>query len=124
MFSFFRKSPDTKKVLVTEKEADGFVFLGSTVNEERNESKDKTSFGNAGSEYDQTSQTNGSKLTEAGPEMGTEKNQNVESNLSMLELLSDVPFTLAPHVLAAQDSCNDFPKQLFSSDISDNLTRF
>lgn len=28
MFSFFRKSQDTKKVLVTEKEADGFVVLG------------------------------------------------------------------------------------------------
>lgn len=123
MFNFFRKGQDTKKVLVTEKEADGFVFLGNTDNEERNESKEKTSFCVTGPEYDQISQTNRSKLTEAGTEVGTEK-KNVESNSSMLELLSDVPFTLAPHVLAVQDTCNDIPRQLLSYDVSDNLTRF
>ncbi|XP_061441819.1 UBAP1-MVB12-associated (UMA)-domain containing protein 1 [Rhineura floridana] len=123
MFNFFRKSQDTKKVPVTDKEADGFVLLGNTINEESDDSQDKTSLYVTGPEGDQTSQTNSTnqpKLTE----VGTEKNQNMESNSSMLELLSDVPFTLAPHVLAVQDACNDFPRQLLSCDVSDNLTRF
>ncbi|XP_066484906.1 UBAP1-MVB12-associated (UMA)-domain containing protein 1 [Tiliqua scincoides] len=123
MFNFFRKSQDTKKVLVTEKETDGFVLLGNTVNEERNESKDKTSLCITGPGYEHISQTNKSKLTEASAEVGTEK-KNVESSSSMLELLSDVPFTLAPHLLAVQDTCNDIPRQLLSYDFSDNLTRF
>ncbi|XP_028607241.2 UBAP1-MVB12-associated (UMA)-domain containing protein 1 [Podarcis muralis] len=115
MFNFFRKNQDNKKVLVTEKEADGFVFLGNTVNEESNES--------SGPEGDQTTQTNSENQPKL-PEVGTEKNQNMESQPSMLELLSDVPFTLAPHVLAAQDACNDFPRPLLSYDVNDNLTRF
>ncbi|XP_054847537.1 UBAP1-MVB12-associated (UMA)-domain containing protein 1 [Eublepharis macularius] len=124
MFSFFRKSQDTKKILVNEKEADGFVFLDNTTNEERNEFKDKMSCSTG---LDQTLQNNSdsqSNLTEAGTAVGTEKNHNVESSPFMPELLSDVPFTLAPHVLAAQDACSDFPQQLLSYDVNDNLTRF
>ncbi|KAJ7322349.1 hypothetical protein JRQ81_018636 [Phrynocephalus forsythii] len=127
MLSFFRKSQDPRKVQVTEKEADGFVLLGNTVNEERNNSTDKTSLCMTGPKCEQTSQINSdsrSKFTEVGTEMGTEKNQNVESSSSMLEFLSDVPFTLAPHVLAIQETCNDLPRQLLSCDASDNLTRF
>uniref|UniRef100_A0A6J0SUV3 UBAP1-MVB12-associated (UMA)-domain containing protein 1 n=1 Tax=Pogona vitticeps TaxID=103695 RepID=A0A6J0SUV3_9SAUR len=126
MLSFFRKSQDPRKVQVTEKEADGFVFLGNAVNEERNDCADKTSLCNTGPKYEQTSQINSdnrSEFTEAGTEMGTEKNQNVESS-SMLEFLNDVPFTLAPHVLAIQETHNDLPRQLLSYDVSDNLTRF
>ncbi|XP_042326975.1 UBAP1-MVB12-associated (UMA)-domain containing protein 1 [Sceloporus undulatus] len=125
MLSFFRKNQDPKKVPVTEREADGFILLGSTVNEERNDSAVKASLYMTGSESDQTSQTNSenrSKLT--GTEVGTGKNQNVESSSSMLEVLSDVPFTLAPHVLAVQDTCNDLSRHLLSCDVNDNLTRF
>uniref|UniRef100_G1KNC0 UBAP1-MVB12-associated (UMA) domain containing 1 n=1 Tax=Anolis carolinensis TaxID=28377 RepID=G1KNC0_ANOCA len=63
-----------------------------------------------------------SKLTDT--EVDTEKNQNVEGSSSTLELLSDIPFTLAPHVLAVQDTCNDFSRHLLSCDVNDNLTRF
>nr|XP_008110770.1 PREDICTED: UBAP1-MVB12-associated (UMA)-domain containing protein 1 [Anolis carolinensis] len=125
MLSFFRKSQDPKKIPVTCKEADGFVLLDNTVNEERNGSTDKTSLYVTGSEGDQTSQTNSgaqSKLTDT--EVDTEKNQNVEGSSSTLELLSDIPFTLAPHVLAVQDTCNDFSRHLLSCDVNDNLTRF
>lgn len=66
----------------------------------------------------------GSNLTEAGTAGRTEKNHNAESNPFMSELLSDVPFTLAPHVLAAQDACSDLPQQLLSYDVNDSLTRF
>ncbi|XP_077158850.1 UBAP1-MVB12-associated (UMA)-domain containing protein 1 isoform X3 [Paroedura picta] len=124
MFSFFRKSQDTKKILVSEKEADGFVLVDNTTNEGRNEFKDNMSCSTG---LDQTLQKNsdsGSNLTEAGTAMRTEKNQNVENNPLISELLSDVPFTLAPHVLAAQDACSDLPQQLISYDVNDNLTRF
>lgn len=57
-------------------------------------------------------------------EAGNETSQHLESNTLMSELLNDVPFTLAPHVLAVQDTCNDLPDQLLSYNISDNLTRF
>uniref|UniRef100_A0A8D0BQ94 UBAP1-MVB12-associated (UMA) domain containing 1 n=1 Tax=Salvator merianae TaxID=96440 RepID=A0A8D0BQ94_SALMN len=123
MFSFLRKSQDTKKVLVTEKEADGFVLLGNTTNEERRYSQDNESLFKTGP--DQSSQANSEvqpKLAKKGSDMETVKNQNVESGSSTLELLSDVPFILAPHVLAVQDACNDFPRQLLSCDINDNLT--
>ncbi|KAM6449999.1 UBAP1-MVB12-associated (UMA)-domain containing protein 1 [Liasis olivaceus] len=126
MFSLFRKSQDTKKEVVTDKEADGFVLLGNTINEERNNSADKTSLSVTGTQFDHTSQANSdnqSKLTEADTELEAKKNQNMESS-SMLEFLSDVPFALAPHVLAVQDTCNDFSRQLFSCDVNDNLARF
>ncbi|XP_069630665.1 UBAP1-MVB12-associated (UMA)-domain containing protein 1 isoform X4 [Haliaeetus albicilla] len=44
MFSFFRKSQDSKKVTVPEREADGFVIVGDTIDDQSRESKDKTSF--------------------------------------------------------------------------------
>uniref|UniRef100_A0A8D2LWE7 UBAP1-MVB12-associated (UMA) domain containing 1 n=1 Tax=Varanus komodoensis TaxID=61221 RepID=A0A8D2LWE7_VARKO len=124
MFNFLRKNQDSKKVLVTEKEADGFIILDKIINEEINNSTDKTSV--TGPECVQTSQTNSDnrlQLTETVTEVGKEKNQHIEST-SMVELLSDVPFTLAPHVLAVQDTCNDLPRQLLSCDVTDNLTRF
>ncbi|KAF7252620.1 UBAP1-MVB12-associated (UMA)-domain containing protein 1 [Varanus komodoensis] len=70
-----------------------------------------------------TNSDNRLQLTETVTEVGKEKNQHIEST-SMVELLSDVPFTLAPHVLAVQDTCNDLPRQLLSCDVTDNLTRF
>ncbi|XP_015266438.1 PREDICTED: UBAP1-MVB12-associated (UMA)-domain containing protein 1 [Gekko japonicus] len=122
MFSFFRKSQDTKKII--EKEADGFVLLDNATNEEKNEFKDKMSCGTGLGQTLQKNADNGLNLTEAGTAVRTEKNHNVESNPFMSELLSDVPFTLAPHVLAAQDACSDLPQQLLSCDVNDSLTRF
>uniref|UniRef100_A0A8D0GSJ7 UBAP1-MVB12-associated (UMA) domain containing 1 n=1 Tax=Sphenodon punctatus TaxID=8508 RepID=A0A8D0GSJ7_SPHPU len=127
MFSFFRKSQEPKKVSAPEREADGFVLLGDTVNEQRRASKDKTSFPVMGPMYDQPLQTNAdnrSHLSRAGAEAGNEMHPNLESNPFISELLNDVPFTLAPHVLAIQDTCNELPEQLLTYDINDNLTRF
>ncbi|XP_067418239.1 UBAP1-MVB12-associated (UMA)-domain containing protein 1 [Emydura macquarii macquarii] len=127
MFNFFRKSQDSKKVSLPEREADGFVLLGDTNNEQRRASKDKNSFPETGPTYNQPVQSNTenhSHLTVVGAEAGNETSQHLESNTLMSELLNDVPFTLAPHVLAVQDTCNDLPDQLLSYNISDNLTRF
>ncbi|XP_058038180.1 UBAP1-MVB12-associated (UMA)-domain containing protein 1 isoform X3 [Ahaetulla prasina] len=126
MFSLFRKSQDTKKVVVTDKEVDGFVFLGNTINEERNNAENKPPLCVMGAQLDPTSQANlenQSKLTEADIELEAKKSQNMESS-SVLEFPSDVPFALAPHILAVQNTCNDFSRQLISCDLNDNLARF
>ncbi|XP_032635988.1 UBAP1-MVB12-associated (UMA)-domain containing protein 1 isoform X2 [Chelonoidis abingdonii] len=127
MFNLFRKSQDSKKVSLPEREADGFVLLGDTINEQRRASKDKNSFPEAGPTYSQPVQPNTEKhshLTVVGAEEGNETSQHLESNHFMSEFLNDVPFTLAPHVLAVQDISNGLPDQLLSYNISDNLSRF
>uniref|UniRef100_A0A5F7ZZV4 UBAP1-MVB12-associated (UMA) domain containing 1 n=1 Tax=Macaca mulatta TaxID=9544 RepID=A0A5F7ZZV4_MACMU len=43
MFHFFRKPPESKKPSVPETEADGFVLLGDTTNEQRMAARGKTS---------------------------------------------------------------------------------
>ncbi|NWX45427.1 UMAD1 protein, partial [Steatornis caripensis] len=127
MFSFFRKSQDSKKVTVSEREADGFVIVGDTIDDQSKESKDKTSFPETRPMYDQPPQINTghrSQLTVSSAELGNERSQNLESSPFMSDLLSDVPFALAPHVLAVQGARNDVPDRLLTYDISDNLSRF
>uniref|UniRef100_A0A8V5H7C9 Uncharacterized protein n=1 Tax=Melopsittacus undulatus TaxID=13146 RepID=A0A8V5H7C9_MELUD len=97
MFSFFRKSQDSKKVTVPEREADGFVIVGKR---------------------------HRSQLSVSSAEVGNERSQNLESSPFMSDLLSDVPFALAPHVLAVQGTRNDVPDRLLTYDINDNLSRF
>uniref|UniRef100_A0A8D0FEY0 UBAP1-MVB12-associated (UMA) domain containing 1 n=1 Tax=Strix occidentalis caurina TaxID=311401 RepID=A0A8D0FEY0_STROC len=119
MFSFFRKSQDSKKVTVPEREADGFVIVGDTIDDQSRESKDKTSFPETRPMYNQPPQ-----LTVSSGEVGNERSQNLESSPFMSDLLSDIPFALAPHVLAVQGTHNDVPDRLLTYDINDNLSRF
>ncbi|MBW04803.1 UBAP1-MVB12-associated (UMA)-domain containing protein 1, partial [Eschrichtius robustus] len=67
---------------------------------------------------------NSSSVTVAGPEMENKAGQTLENSSLMAELLSDVPFTLAPHVLAVQGTISDLPDHLLSYDVSENLSRF
>ncbi|XP_034258197.1 UBAP1-MVB12-associated (UMA)-domain containing protein 1 isoform X2 [Pantherophis guttatus] len=99
---------------------------GNTINEERNNSENKPPLCVTGAQFDPISQANSenqSKMTEADIELEAKKSQNMESS-SVLEFPNDVPFALAPHILAVQDTCNDFSKQLISCDVNDNLARF
>ncbi|NXP18945.1 UMAD1 protein, partial [Scytalopus superciliaris] len=122
MFSFFRKSQDSKKVTVPEREADGFVIVGDTVDDQSRESKDKTLFPETRPMYNQPPQR--SQLAVSGPEVGNQRSQNLESSPFMSDLLSDVPFALAPHVLAVQGTHSDIPDRLLTYDINDDLSRF
>ncbi|XP_065587300.1 UBAP1-MVB12-associated (UMA)-domain containing protein 1 [Cyrtonyx montezumae] len=127
MFSFFRKSQDSKKITVQEREADGFVIVGDTADDQNRETKDKTSFPESRPMYNQPPQTNTghrSELTVSRAEEGNERSQNLESSPFMSDLLSDVPFALAPHVLAVQGTHSDVPDRLLTYNISDNLSRF
>ncbi|XP_010710968.1 UBAP1-MVB12-associated (UMA)-domain containing protein 1, partial [Meleagris gallopavo] len=65
-----------------------------------------------------------SELTLSRAEVGNERSQNLESSPFMSDLLSDVPFALAPHVLAVQGTHNDVPDRLLTYNINDNLSRF
>ncbi|NWI21421.1 UMAD1 protein, partial [Crypturellus soui] len=127
MFSFFRKSQESKKVAVPEREADGFVIVGDTVDDQSRESKDKTLFPETRpmpNKPPQTSTGHRSQLTVSSAEAGNERSPNLEGSPFMSDLLSDVPFALAPHVLAVQGARNDVPDPLLTYDINDNLSRF
>ncbi|XP_049655026.1 UBAP1-MVB12-associated (UMA)-domain containing protein 1 isoform X2 [Accipiter gentilis] len=96
---------------------------GDTIDDQSRESKDKTSF----PETNQPPQINTghrSQLTVSSAEVGNERSQNLESSPFMSDLLNDVPFALAPHVLAVQGTHNDVPDRLLTYDINDNLSRF
>ncbi|XP_014643690.1 PREDICTED: UBAP1-MVB12-associated (UMA)-domain containing protein 1 [Ceratotherium simum simum] len=83
----------------------------------------KTSEGE-GNQSLETGKENSSSVVVAGPEMENKAGQTLENNSLMAELLSDVPFTLAPHVLAVQGTISDLPDHLLSYDVSENLSRF
>ncbi|XP_046278511.1 UBAP1-MVB12-associated (UMA)-domain containing protein 1 isoform X1 [Marmota monax] len=119
MFHFFRKPSESKKPSVPETEADGFVLLGDTTNEPRGKASEVE-----GSQPLETGKENSSSVTVAGPETENKAGQTLESSSLMAELLSDVPFTLAPHVLAVQGTISDLPDHLLSYDVSENLSRF
>ncbi|KAB0343733.1 hypothetical protein FD754_020659, partial [Muntiacus muntjak] len=71
-----------------------------------------------------TGKENSSSVTAAGPETENKAGQTLENSSLTAELLSDVPFTLAPHVLAVQGTISDLPDHLLSYDVSENLSRF
>lgn len=127
MFSFFRKSQESKKIAVPEREADGFVIVGDTIDDHTRESKDKDSFPETRPKYNQAPQLNPGQrpqLTASGTEVGNERSQNLESSSLMSDLLNDVPFALAPHVAAVQGARSDLPDRLLTCDISESLARF
>ncbi|KAM5204305.1 UBAP1-MVB12-associated (UMA)-domain containing protein 1 isoform 2-T3 [Hipposideros larvatus] len=96
---------------------------GDTADEQRMEARDKTSEVD-GSQPLETGQGNSSRVTVAGSEADNQAGHTRESGSLMAELLSDVPFTLAPHVLAMQGTTSDLPDHLLTYDISENLSRF
>nr|XP_054093249.1 UBAP1-MVB12-associated (UMA)-domain containing protein 1 isoform X6 [Callithrix jacchus]XP_054093250.1 UBAP1-MVB12-associated (UMA)-domain containing protein 1 isoform X6 [Callithrix jacchus]XP_054093251.1 UBAP1-MVB12-associated (UMA)-domain containing protein 1 isoform X6 [Callithrix jacchus] len=72
----------------------------------------------------ETNKENASSVTVSDPQTENKAGQTLENSSLMAELLSDVPFTLAPHVLAVQGTIIDLPDHLLSYDVSENLSRF
>ncbi|XP_020855719.1 UBAP1-MVB12-associated (UMA)-domain containing protein 1 [Phascolarctos cinereus] len=121
MFHFFRKPSEPKKVPVPEREADGFVLLGDTENEQKASPGGSPSEGaKQPSQADVGEQPHGSA---SGPLKDSE-GQMMENSALASELLRDVPFTLAPHVLAVQGAASDLPSHLLTPEFTDNLSRF
>ncbi|EDL13930.1 UBAP1-MVB12-associated (UMA)-domain containing protein 1 isoform 1 [Mus musculus] len=145
MFHFFRKPAESKKPSGPEPEADGFVLLGATANEVRCKTSEAEGsqaleisalsshhqrgslwqqMGTDADTHSQTGKEDTSSVTVSGPETENQTGQTLQNNSLTAELLSDVPFTLAPHVLAAQGTISDLPDHVLSYDVGDNLSRF
>uniref|UniRef100_A0ABK0L633 Glucocorticoid induced 1 n=1 Tax=Rattus norvegicus TaxID=10116 RepID=A0ABK0L633_RAT len=101
----------------------GVYFAPALAGDTANEVRCKTSEAE-GSQSSETGKEDTSSVTVSGPETGNQAGQTPENNSLTAELLSDVPFTLAPHVLAAQGIISDLPDHLLSHDVGDNLSRF
>nr|XP_020477068.1 UBAP1-MVB12-associated (UMA)-domain containing protein 1 isoform X2 [Monopterus albus] len=133
MWSFLGLRKDSKKS-PTEKEVDGgFVVIGETVEEQRrkmqtvNIVQPSTNVIVQPSKSSRTTpdQPAGIKLPPPLPTNGVIAEPSVVEAASALpDLLGDVPFTLAPHVLAMQAGVPFIPDVLLSQDISYNLANF
>uniref|UniRef100_A0A147AVR4 HCG19535 n=2 Tax=Fundulus heteroclitus TaxID=8078 RepID=A0A147AVR4_FUNHE len=132
MFSFFGRK-DSKKS-PSDKEADGgFVIVGEIASEQKqriqtvNIAQPSTNVivQPSKSLYPAPSQPAENKpptaLLHVGPAGGPPA---VEVTSALPDLLGDVPFMLAPHVLAMQAGSNRVPDVLLSRDINYNLASF
>ncbi|XP_028452400.1 UBAP1-MVB12-associated (UMA)-domain containing protein 1 isoform X1 [Perca flavescens] len=128
MFSFLGLRNNSKKS-TPEKEVDGgFVVIGETVEEQRrkmqsmNIAQPSTNVIVQPSRSSCTGPAQHPAACPAGaPIAGPSA---VEAASTLPDLLGDVPFTLAPHVLAMQAGLPLIPDVLLSRDINYNLTSF
>ncbi|XP_054877906.1 UBAP1-MVB12-associated (UMA)-domain containing protein 1 [Poeciliopsis prolifica] len=128
MLQFLGLRKDAKKS-TSDKEADGgFVIVGETTDEQRQRVKTVNS-GQPSTNvivqpsklpHPATPQT-ADALLDVGPAGGL---QSVEVTSALPDLLGDVPFTLAPHVLAMQAGSSVVPDVLLSRDVNYNLASF
>ncbi|KAI7799270.1 UBAP1-MVB12-associated (UMA)-domain containing protein 1 [Triplophysa rosa] len=133
MLSFFGFKKDGAKKS-PERETDGFVILGETVEEQRQKMQTfnivlpatnvivqpskSSSAGNRG-----TTETAQASLQPTSAETSSETH-NVDVAPALPELLGDIPFTLAPHILAMQMGLPLVPDIILPHDINDKLANF
>ncbi|XP_053323679.1 UBAP1-MVB12-associated (UMA)-domain containing protein 1 [Spea bombifrons] len=124
MFSFFRKSQDTKKTTSQDKETDDFVLLGQTAAEQR---PDRPALPGTEFTYNEPFQVPQERIPNInGNDTGAGKmtTQASEGNAAMLELLSDIPFALAPHVQEMQNICSELPERVPMYNLEENFARY
>ncbi|KAM9738041.1 UBAP1-MVB12-associated (UMA)-domain containing protein 1 isoform 2-T2 [Menidia menidia] len=125
MFSFLGLRKDSKKS-TSDKEVDGgFVVIGETA-EERRWRPTTNSLQPTTNVIVQPSKS--SCPAPPGelppPPVPAEASPVMEAVSTLPDLLGDVPFTLAPHVLAMQAGFSMVPDVLLSRDINYNLSSF
>lgn len=133
MLSFLGLRKDSKKS-TSDKEVDGgFVIIGETVEEQRRKMQTMNIAQPSTNVIVQPSRSSctfpaqpiGTRhptaLPPTAPIAGTSA---VEAASTLPDLLGDVPFTLAPHVLAMQTGLPLIPDVLLSRDINYNLANF
>ncbi|XP_072531938.1 UBAP1-MVB12-associated (UMA)-domain containing protein 1 [Salminus brasiliensis] len=134
MLNFFGFRKDSSKKSPTEKETDGFVIIGESLEEQRQKMQP------ANTVYPSTSViVRPSKSLSAGLSTATDavqstpvvpaakastEPQSTEATPVLPELLGDIPFTLAPHVLAMQSGLPFIPEFVLPRDINENLASF
>ncbi|XP_068432340.1 UBAP1-MVB12-associated (UMA)-domain containing protein 1 [Clinocottus analis] len=128
MFSFLGLRKDSKKS-AADKEADGgFVIVGETVEEQRSKMQTKNIAQPSTNVIVQPfrpaypAQPAGTK--HPAPLPPTWPAPATETASALPDLLGDVPFTLAPHVLAVQAGLPLIPDVLLSRDVNYNLASF
>ncbi|XP_037391097.1 UBAP1-MVB12-associated (UMA)-domain containing protein 1 [Pygocentrus nattereri] len=134
MLSFFGFRKDSAKKSPTERETDGFVFLGETPEEQRQKMQPSNPVQPSTNVIVQPSKSSSaglSRTTEAvqsTPVAPTAKSstepQSTEAAPALPELLGDIPFTLAPHILAMQAGLPLIPEFVLPRDINENLASF
>ncbi|KAI4896070.1 hypothetical protein NFI96_034421, partial [Prochilodus magdalenae] len=134
MLSFFGFRKDSAKKSPTEKETDGFVIIGETPEEQRQKMQ-------AGNLVQPSTNVivQPSKIPSGAPSRTTEaiqstpvapaakvatEPQSTEAAPAHPELLGDIPFTLAPHILAMQAGLPFIPDFILPRDFNDNLASF
>ncbi|XP_069769822.1 UBAP1-MVB12-associated (UMA)-domain containing protein 1 isoform X2 [Narcine bancroftii] len=123
-----RKNPElSKKTTTTEKEVDGFVILGETT-KEKGVFQSHEPGNQSTSTWSGTIEGKTANLLLAhtgGTSAADQMNQTFKSFPASSELLSDVPFTLSPHILAIHASFQDLPAGLLlPNNMSENLASF
>uniref|UniRef100_UPI00398EA2A6 UBAP1-MVB12-associated (UMA)-domain containing protein 1 n=1 Tax=Pristiophorus japonicus TaxID=55135 RepID=UPI00398EA2A6 len=133
-FGIRKNTESSKKGTTPEEEVDGFVILGETASE-RERVQSPVPVGQATSTCCQSTQEQDIKwmMGEAAnlypvraDETWTAQQMNQTEGFPLTaELLSDIPFTLAPHILAIQASFQDLPATLrLQKNMNENLASF
>ncbi|KAG2464839.1 UBAP1-MVB12-associated (UMA)-domain containing protein 1 [Polypterus senegalus] len=113
MFNFFGLRKETTKRLTPEKETDGFVLIGETAEEQHG----KLTNTNIVQQETNTSSWPGAVNND-------QHKQTTEGAPLSSDVLADIPFTLAPHVLVLQTSFPDLPHALLLQDMNENLAKY
>ncbi|XP_060760604.1 UBAP1-MVB12-associated (UMA)-domain containing protein 1 [Neoarius graeffei] len=134
MLSFFGLRKDAKKSPPAERETDGFVIVGETAEDQgaKRQSRSTAQFAtNVIIQPSKSSNPAPTKTQEAiwsAPAPPTSEPsaqpENTDGVPGHTELLGDIPFTLAPHILAVQTGLPQLPDFTLSRDINEILTNF
>uniref|UniRef100_A0A1A7YLT1 UMA domain-containing protein n=1 Tax=Iconisemion striatum TaxID=60296 RepID=A0A1A7YLT1_9TELE len=132
MFTFLGLRKDSKKS-AAEKDVDGFVIVGETAEEQRRRMPPMSVTQPSTNVIVQPSKPSCLSPTQPRdetlpapffhPAPGDEPPAS-EAAPTLPDLLGDIPFTLAPHVLALQAGLPVVPDVLISRDVNYNLTSF
>ncbi|XP_030645263.1 UBAP1-MVB12-associated (UMA)-domain containing protein 1 [Chanos chanos] len=134
MFNFLGLRKDSSKKSQSEKEADGFVIIGETAEERKHKVNSASTVQPATNVIVQPAKSSSARQSlaveaaqsapvtpAAMPPPGA---PSADVSLALPELLGDVPFTLAPHILAMQAGLPFIPDLVLPRDINDNLANF
>ncbi|XP_017336558.1 UBAP1-MVB12-associated (UMA)-domain containing protein 1 [Ictalurus punctatus] len=129
MFSFFGHRKDSKKSPPSERETDGFVIIGDTAEEQGAKRQSRNAAQLATNVIVQPSKpsTKTQEATQSSPAPPTSEPSAEPANTDVpghSELLGDIPFTLAPHILAMQAGLPRLPDINLPRDINENLANF
>ncbi|XP_029370259.1 UBAP1-MVB12-associated (UMA)-domain containing protein 1 [Echeneis naucrates] len=133
MFSFLGLRKDSKKT-TSEKEVDGgFVIIGENFEEHRRQVQNMNIAHPSTNvivqpsklSYTTPAQASETNLPTASPNTGPVAGPSaVDTTSALPDVLGDIPFTLAPHILTMQSGFPFLPDLLLSHDINHNLASF